>query len=119
MYSGQIVEQGTVDEVLLDPRAPYTMGLLESIPTVDKRGGRLSAIKGTVPSPFNLPPACRFEPRCPYRWELCREQPPELYRAGGPGQSARCLLHTPQGESRWPAALQHHRDALNLTPSEG
>ncbi len=119
MYSGQIVEQGTVDEVLLDPRAPYTMGLLESIPTVDKRGGRLSAIKGTVPSPFNLPPACRFEPRCPYRWELCREEPPKLYRAGGPGQAARCLLHTPQGESRWPAALKHHRDALNLTPSEG
>jgi peptide/nickel transport system ATP-binding protein len=119
MYSGQIVEQGTVDEVLLDPRAPYTMGLLESIPTVDKRGGRLSAIKGTVPSPFNLPPACRFEPRCPYRWELCREEPPKLYQAGGPGQAARCLLHTPQGESRWPAALKHHRDALNLTPSEG
>jgi oligopeptide transport system ATP-binding protein len=119
MYSGQIVEQGTVDEVLLDPRAPYTMGLLESIPTVDKRGGRLSAIKGTVPSPFNLPPACRFEPRCPYRWELCREKPPELYQAGGPDQSARCLLHTPQGESRWPAALQHHRDALNTTPAEG
>ena len=43
-----------------------------------KRGGRLSAIKGTVPSPFNLPPACRFEPRCPYAWELCREKPPEL-----------------------------------------
>jgi oligopeptide/dipeptide ABC transporter ATP-binding protein len=119
MYSGQIVEQGTVDEVLLDPRAPYTMGLLESIPTVDKRGGRLSAIKGTVPSPFNLPPACRFEPRCPYRWELCREKPPELYPAGGPDQSARCLLHTPQGESRWPAALKNHRDALNTSPAEG
>ena len=57
MYSGQVVEQGTVNEVLIEPRAPYTMGLLESIPTVSKRGGRLSAIKGTVPSPFNLPPA--------------------------------------------------------------
>ena len=66
MYAGQIVEQGTVEEVLLEPRMPYTMGLLESIPTVDKRGGRLSAIKGAVPSPFHLPPACRFEPRCPY-----------------------------------------------------
>jgi oligopeptide/dipeptide ABC transporter ATP-binding protein len=116
MYAGQIVEQGTVDQVLLDPRAPYTMGLLESIPTVDKRGGRLSAIKGTVPSPFNLPPACRFEPRCPYQWELCHEIAPDLYPAGGPGQAARCLLHTPQGESRWTAARDHHLEVLNLTP---
>jgi len=114
MYSGQIVEQGTVNEVLLEPRAPYTMGLIESIPTVEKRGGRLSAIKGTVPSPFNLPPACRFEPRCPFAWELCREKPPELYPAGGPGQVARCLLHTPAGESRRAAALEAHRRAVEL-----
>jgi oligopeptide/dipeptide ABC transporter ATP-binding protein len=112
MYSGQIVEQGTVDQVLLEPRAPYTMGLLESIPTVEKRGGRLSAIKGTVPSPFNLPPACRFEPRCPYHWELCREKPPELYPAGAHGQLARCLLHTPQGEARLADALTAHREAM-------
>ncbi|HEY7968874.1 MAG TPA: ABC transporter ATP-binding protein [Candidatus Limnocylindrales bacterium] len=119
MYSGQIVEQGTVDEVLIEPRAPYTMGLLESIPTVSKRGGRLSAIKGTVPSPFNLPPACRFEPRCPYHWELCHEKPPELYKTGGPGQSARCLMHTPEGEGRWADAQARHRAALNITPAEG
>ena len=42
MYAGQIVEKGSVDDVLLSPRAPYTMGLIESIPTVEKRGGRLS-----------------------------------------------------------------------------
>ena len=119
MYSGQIVEQGTVDEVLLEPRDPYTMGLLESIPTVSKRGGRLSAIKGTVPSPFNLPPACRFEPRCPYRWELCKEKPPELYKTGGPGQFARCLMHTPEGEGRWADAEAQHRAILNVTPAEG
>jgi peptide/nickel transport system ATP-binding protein len=119
MYSGQIVEQGTVDEVLLDPRDPYTMGLLESIPTVEKRGGRLSAIKGTVPSPFNLPPGCRFEPRCPYHWELCKEKQPDLYRAGGPGQSARCLMHTPAGEDRWPAARAQHEAILGTTAAEG
>ena len=84
MYAGQIVEQGTVDQVLLTPRAPYTMGLLESIPTVEKRGGRLSVITGTVPNPFNLPPACRFQPRCPYAWDLCKQAPPDLYRAGEP-----------------------------------
>ena len=97
MYTGQIVEQGTVHEVLLDPRDPYTMGLLESIPSVEKRGGRLSAIKGVVPSPFNLPPACRFAPRCPYAWERCSTVAPGLNRAGGDGHLARCHLHTARG----------------------
>jgi oligopeptide/dipeptide ABC transporter ATP-binding protein len=112
MYAGQVVEQGTVDQVLLEPRAPYTMGLLESIPTVDKRGGRLSAIKGTVPSPFNLPPACRFEPRCPFHWDLCREKAPDLYTTDQPGQLARCHLHTREGESRRGPALAQHRAAM-------
>jgi oligopeptide/dipeptide ABC transporter ATP-binding protein len=112
MYAGQVVEHGTVEQVLLEPRAPYTMGLIESIPSVEKRGGRLSAIKGTVPSPFNLPPACRFQPRCPYAWDLCREKGPDLYPAGNPGQLARCHLHTPAGESRRGPALAHHRAAM-------
>jgi oligopeptide transport system ATP-binding protein len=114
MYAGQVVEDGTVDEVLVNPRAPYTMGLLESIPTVDKRGARLSAIKGTVPNPFNLPPACRFAPRCPYAWDLCREQPPELYPAGPAGQLARCHLHSPAGATRLPEALADHERKLNV-----
>jgi oligopeptide/dipeptide ABC transporter ATP-binding protein len=114
MYAGQVVEHGTVDEVLVNPRAPYTMGLLESIPTVDKRGGRLSAIKGTVPNPFNMPPACRFEPRCPYAWDLCHEKTPELYGAGQSGQVARCHLHTPAGASRLPAAIEDHERKMNV-----
>jgi oligopeptide transport system ATP-binding protein len=114
MYAGQVVEDGTVDEVLVNPRAPYTMGLLESIPTVDKRGGRLSAIKGTVPNPFNLPPACRFVPRCPYAWDLCNEKPPELYPAGPAGQLARCHLHTPAGAARLPEAIADHERKLNV-----
>jgi oligopeptide/dipeptide ABC transporter ATP-binding protein len=114
MYAGQVVEDGTVDEVLVNPRAPYTMGLLESIPTVDKRGGRLSAIKGTVPNPFNLPPVCRFAPRCPYAWDLCREKPPELYPAGPAGQLARCHLHSPAGATRLPVALADHERKLNV-----
>jgi len=114
MYAGQVVEQGKVDEVLINPRAPYTMGLLESIPSVEKRGGRLSAIKGTVPNPFNMPPACRFQPRCPYAWELCAEKPPELYVAGNAGQLARCHLHTPAGQSHLPAAVADHERKMNV-----
>jgi oligopeptide/dipeptide ABC transporter ATP-binding protein len=114
MYAGQVVETGTVEQVLLEPRAPYTMGLIESIPTVDKRGGRLSVIKGTVPSPFNLPPACRFAPRCPYAWDLCRRVAPELYATDQASQFARCHLHTPAGETRRRAALDVHEKAMTV-----
>src|SRR5262245_11417056 len=113
MYAGQVVEQGTVDQVLLTPKDPYTMGLLESIPTVEKRGGRLSVITGTVPNPFNMPPACRFQPRCPYAWDLCKQVAPDLYRVGSGGQLARCLLHTPEGASRLGPALDAHENAMN------
>jgi oligopeptide/dipeptide ABC transporter ATP-binding protein len=108
MYAGQIVEQGTVEEVLLEPRMPYTMGLIESIPTVEKRGGRLSAIKGTVPSPFNLPPACRFEPRCPYAWDTCRTVVPELYPVGRADRMSRCHLHLAAEGARLADAIAQH-----------
>jgi oligopeptide/dipeptide ABC transporter ATP-binding protein len=119
MYAGQVVETGTVEQVLLDPRDPYTMGLIESIPTVDKRGGRLSVIRGTVPSPFNLPPACRFEPRCPYAWDLCRDVPPDLFQTDRASQFARCHLYTPAGESRRAAALGVHEKAMTVGRDAG
>ncbi len=114
MYAGQVVEQGTVEEVLMEPRMPYTMGLIESIPTVEKRGGRLSAIKGVVPSPFHLPPDCRFEPRCPYRWETCRTVTPELYSTGEAGRLTRCHLHLAEATARRDAAIAQHDENLRL-----
>jgi oligopeptide/dipeptide ABC transporter ATP-binding protein len=114
MYAGQIVEQGSVEQVLLEPRMPYTMGLIESIPSVEKRGGRLSAIQGVVPSPFHLPPNCRFEPRCPYHWETCRTVTPELYTAGEGGQRARCHLHLAEATARRDAAIAQHAQNLRL-----
>lgn len=114
MYTGEVVEAGSVNEVLIEPRAPYTMGLLESIPSVEKRGGRLSAIKGVVPSPFNLPPACRFEPRCPYAWDRCRTVAPGLARTTADQHLARCHLHTPEGAGRLAGALEHHRTAMSV-----
>ena len=115
MYAGQIVEKGTVDDVLLSPRDPYTMGLIESIPTASRSGQVASrSSPATVPNPFNLPPGCRFQPRCPYAWDLCKETPPELNRAGSGGQLARCHLHTPAGESRLTAALESHAAAMNV-----
>jgi len=92
MYAGRVVETGTVEEVLLHPKMPYTRGLLESIPSQAKRGQRLSAIKGSVPNPFRMPNGCKFEPRCPYAWETCSESEPELIQLG-PDRTARCWLN--------------------------
>jgi oligopeptide/dipeptide ABC transporter ATP-binding protein len=99
MYAGRVVETGTVEEVLLHPRMPYTRGLLESIPSQGKRGQRLSAIKGTVPNPFRLPPGCKFEPRCPYAWDTCVESEPTLIELG-PDRTARCWLNDARFRSR-------------------
>ena len=78
MYGGLIMEYGTADEIFYDPRHPYTMGLLGSIPHVD--GGekrRLIPIDGTPPDLINPPKGCPFSTRCKYCMNVCtREQPP-------------------------------------------
>ena len=93
MYSGRIVETGTVDEVLLAPKHPYTEGLIHSIPSKGKRGTRLNVIKGTVPNPFNMPQGCNFAPRCPYRFEPCGPHDPRIEDAHPPDVA--CWLYTP------------------------
>jgi oligopeptide transport system ATP-binding protein len=82
MYAGRIVEHGTVEDVLVDPKHPYTEGLLASIPSRGMRGQRLNVIHGTVPNPFNMPTGCNFAPRCPYRFEPCTIHDPFLGDAG-------------------------------------
>jgi oligopeptide/dipeptide ABC transporter ATP-binding protein len=99
MYAGRIVETGTVDEVLLSPKMPYTQGLLNSIPSERKRGKELSAIQGVVPNPFRMPPGCKFQPRCPYAWDRCLTEP-SLIQVGGPDRRARCWLHAPEETDR-------------------
>ncbi len=92
MYGGRVVETGTVEEVLLNPRHPYTRGLLDSIPSTAKVGQRLSAIRGVVPNPFRMPAGCKFAPRCNYAWDACSESEPTLI-ALGPERASRCWLH--------------------------
>ena len=91
MYAGRVVEHGTVDEVLLQPKHPYTEGLLASIPSKGMRGTRLNVIRGTVPNPFNMPPGCNFAPRCPYRFEPCPEHDPRIEEEGE-GPPVACWL---------------------------
>ena len=77
MYSGRIVEQGTLDEIFYDPQHPYTWGLLGSITRVDRpRPERLPAIAGLPPSLANRPEGCHFRPRCPHEFAKCAEVPP-------------------------------------------
>jgi oligopeptide/dipeptide ABC transporter ATP-binding protein len=99
MYAGRIVETGTAEEVLLSPKHPYTQGLLNSIPSEQKRGRQLSAIKGVVPNPFRMPPGCKFQPRCPYNWERCLTEP-ELIEVGRPDRRSRCWLQAPEEAER-------------------
>jgi peptide/nickel transport system ATP-binding protein len=78
MYAGQIIEQGTLDELFYDPQHPYTWGLLGSITRVDRvRTARLPAIPGQPPSLLNAPKGCHFRPRCPHAFAACT-QPPAL-----------------------------------------
>ena len=110
MYAGRVVEQGTVEEVLLQPKHPYTEGLLASIPSKGRRGQRLNVIKGTVANPFNLPKGCNFAPRCPFRFEPCPDHDPRVDDPGGP--PAACWLWKPApGYSVAPRVEQGARTA--------
>jgi oligopeptide/dipeptide ABC transporter ATP-binding protein len=94
MYSGRVVEQGTLDELFYDPQHPYTWGLLGSITRVDRdRGTRLPAIAGAPPSLLDTPKGCHFQPRCPHAFDKCDQVPAlESRLADAPGHLDRCWL---------------------------
>ncbi len=111
MYGGRIVEKGSVDEVLLTPKHPYTEGLLSSIPSRGMKGQRLSVIKGSVPNPFNMPVGCNFQPRCPYRFEPCAGHDPRIEDPGGPAVA--CWLWKPLVGFPTPPRLKEGAVALS------
>jgi oligopeptide/dipeptide ABC transporter ATP-binding protein len=93
MYAGRAVEEADVKTIFGRPRMPYTMGLLNSVPRVDKAAehqARLEAIPGNVPNPLHLPQGCAFHPRCKYATEACKEGIPPLVDTGG-GHMVRCI----------------------------
>ncbi len=80
MYAGRVVEKGLAKEVFLDPRHPYTIGLMESKPVINKTVDRLYSIPGSVPNPVNMPDYCYFRDRCEKCVGRCRgEYPPEVH----------------------------------------
>ena len=93
MYAGRVVETAPVAEIFADPKHPYTMGLLGSLPSRSTRGARLPMIKGAVPAPEQYPAGCRFAPRCPSARDLCSREKPQTTQQFG----RRFACHHPIG----------------------
>jgi oligopeptide/dipeptide ABC transporter, ATP-binding protein, C-terminal domain len=79
LYAGHAVEYNTVEKIFNSPKHPYTMGLLKSVPPVDKHIDFLPSIEGIVPTPGNMPKGCRFYPRCKNRMDICKNSEPREY----------------------------------------
>jgi oligopeptide/dipeptide ABC transporter ATP-binding protein len=95
MYAGEIVEDGTVEEIFRSPQHPYTQGLLASVPSVDGEKTELKAIPGSMPNINEAIEGCRFHPRCAFATDLCRVKAPELFTENG--HRTKCWLKA--GES--------------------
>ncbi len=92
MYAGNLVEYGTAQQIFAEPKHPYTMGLLASLPRLDEKNAtRLLPIDGQPPNLLRIPPGCSFAPRCRYRMPACEKAVP-LYDFGD-GHVARCFLY--------------------------
>jgi len=89
MYAGINAEQGNPHDIFHNPRHPYTMGLLKSLPTRSKRGIELHSIPGTVPDPAYRPAGCPFHPRCSYAVETCTKEFPTMCDYSN-GHQSRC-----------------------------
>ncbi|PAE18759.1 ABC transporter ATP-binding protein [Robertmurraya siralis] len=97
MYAGKVVEEASVSEIFKNPKHPYTIGLLQSVPDVREKKERLYSIPGNVPRPGTITTGCRFAARCDKVQERCLTEDPELYKQGD-GHYVRCFLHASGGE---------------------
>jgi oligopeptide/dipeptide ABC transporter ATP-binding protein len=94
MYAGRIVEKGSVDQVVEDPRHPYTKGLLQCRPRITPVRERIAPIPGNVPDLSELPEGCAFSPRCPGYRQVCSQGPVPMVDLAHEGVMSRCLIHT-------------------------
>ena len=90
LYAGRMAEVGTAEEIFRDPKHPYTKGLIASIPTL--KSTKIEGIAGFMPDLANLPPGCKFAPRCPYAMEVCTKEEPQL-KGVKEAQSVACWLY--------------------------
>ena len=105
MYAGRIAEIGPVREVVRHPKHPYSVGLMASIPPLDRRVERLAQIEGAMPRLSAIPPGCAFNPRCPYAFDRCRTERPELLETDA--TRAACWLYDAASERHVAGARAH------------
>lgn len=97
MYAGKIIEEGTVEEIFRNPKHPYTIGLLQSVPDIRMKKERLYSIPGNVPKPGTIRVGCRFAARCEHVQERCTIESPPLYKTEDERHFVRCFLHDKGG----------------------
>jgi len=90
MYAGEVVETAIGRDLFIEPKHPYTEGLLTAMPQLGERGEKLGSIPGRTPEPWAMPEGCRFNPRCRYAQAKCREKVIPLEDLGG-GRASRCI----------------------------
>jgi peptide/nickel transport system ATP-binding protein len=110
MYAGRPAEYGTKDELFAAPQHPYTWGLLESMPTVERRLETLIAIEGSPPSMLRPPPGCPFNPRCKYVFDRCTTERPPL-EAIPAGHEDACWLSPERKREIWRDSVGAHLGA--------
>jgi len=93
MYAGRIVEYGDAEAIFREPLHPYTQGLVKAFPSIKGPRVRLASIPGQPPDLLNPPPACRFNPRCPYIMDVCKKIDPPLEKAGTGDHLVACHLY--------------------------
>lgn len=98
MYTGKVVEQGLIREILDKPKHPYTEGLIAAIPNIQDEKGKLSSIEGMVPQLDHMPKGCSFHPRCPYAMAICKEKRPALTTDEN-GRKVRCFKYSMEEET--------------------
>jgi len=103
MYGGEIVEQAPVNRLYSHPSHPYTQGLLNSMPSADRKGEELVSIPGQPPSLFSAPVGCSFAPRCPFAFDRCQTENPQLDQMATTSEEhlVACWWDTAEGKERY------------------
>jgi peptide/nickel transport system ATP-binding protein len=105
MYAARVAEKGSVEQLFTRPHHPYTWGLLGSLPRLDADTERLVQIQGQPPSLLNPPRGCRFNPRCPYVMNICKQQEPDLRPVSDEGEHLQACHLDEQTKDREAAKL--------------
>ncbi len=129
MYAGRPVEKAPVDDLYYDPKHPYTVGLMSSIPRIGDTRDRLQTIPGTMPDLVDVPPGCSFHPRCPFAEESCTRREPPLFDpetgreddGEATDHVAACLAYTDgfEGELDYDVSVRGEETVENIARTEG